>query len=228
MENLFKKHLDLRLKQIEELLSGSEFNGVLVDAGTPPYYYLDDQPMPFKTNPQFNFLCPAQGEKHMLLIEPNKKPELLFYAPNDFWHDTSVFTEDFWTNEFSINIISDDQKLWSYFKPSSSKNITFLSQQKGKALAAGFTEPSQLFLSGFNWLRGEKTDYEIHCIREANKIASLGHLKAKEAFLAGASETDINYEYLIATQQNSNNLPYQNIIHSMKKPPYYIIMAVEK
>jgi len=49
-------------------------------------------------------------------------------------------------------------------------------------------------------------------MREAQKIAVNGHRSAKEAFLSGMSEFDINLAYLSATGQRENEVPYGNIV----------------
>ena len=57
-----------------------------------------------------------------------------------------------------------------------------------------------------------KTDYELACLREANRIAARGHLAAGEAFAAGRSEFEIHLTYLRAVGQTDAQLPYANIV----------------
>ena len=60
--------------------------------------------------------------------------------------------------------------------------------------------------------RSIKTDYELACLRQAQKLAVAGHRAAKEAFSAGLSEFDINQAYLTATGHRDTDVPYGNII----------------
>lgn len=60
--------------------------------------------------------------------------------------------------------------------------------------------------------RAYKTDYELYCMREAQKSAVVGHRAAKEAFLSGMSEFDINVAYLSATGHRDTDVPYGNIV----------------
>jgi Xaa-Pro dipeptidase len=63
-----------------------------------------------------------------------------------------------------------------------------------------------------HYQRAYKTDYELVCMREANRIAVDGHRAAKSAFEQGLSEFDINLAYLGAVRQGDNQVPYHNIV----------------
>src|SRR5207247_23271 len=63
-----------------------------------------------------------------------------------------------------------------------------------------------------HWERSWKTDYEIECIREATVRGARGHKVAERAFRAGATEYEIHLEYLRASDQAEEELPYNNII----------------
>jgi Xaa-Pro dipeptidase len=60
--------------------------------------------------------------------------------------------------------------------------------------------------------RAYKTDYELHCLREANRKAVQGHLVARQAFFDRQSEFDIELSYLKTLRQTENEAPYSNII----------------
>ncbi|MBE8219586.1 Xaa-Pro dipeptidase, partial [Leptospira borgpetersenii serovar Ballum] len=59
-----------------------------------------------------------------------------------------------------------------------------------------------------HFYRAYKTDYELACMREAQKTAVNGHRAAHEAFLSGMSEFDINLAYLTATGHRDTDVPY--------------------
>jgi Xaa-Pro dipeptidase len=63
-----------------------------------------------------------------------------------------------------------------------------------------------------HYYRAYKTDYELACMREAQKSAVNGHRAAYEAFQSGMSEFDINQAYLTATGHRDTDVPYSNIV----------------
>ncbi|MGU7802496.1 M24 family metallopeptidase, partial [Escherichia coli] len=63
-----------------------------------------------------------------------------------------------------------------------------------------------------HYYRAYKTDYELACMREAQKSAVNGHRAAHEAFQSGMSEFDINQAYLTATGHRDTDVPYSNIV----------------
>jgi Xaa-Pro dipeptidase len=60
--------------------------------------------------------------------------------------------------------------------------------------------------------RAAKTPYELVCLREASRLGALGHLAARKAFDAGASEYEIELAFLAACGQREQELPYNPII----------------
>jgi Xaa-Pro dipeptidase len=57
-----------------------------------------------------------------------------------------------------------------------------------------------------------KTHYELACMRVASRRAARGHLAAREAFRAGASEFEVHLAYCRAADSRDDDLPYGNII----------------
>lgn len=211
MKDLFQQHITQRIQEVLDLLEENNIDSLFIESGFPDYYFLDDQPTYFKVNPHFNFLCPAQGEGHILRIDrSNPTPQLFFYIPDDFWHETSSLNNDFWEDSFKIEISNDYKKSWKQAQKNAGKNIV-ISPSVELAIQHGCQAPDSTFLSRMHWLRTQKTDYEIECIRLANKKAALGHLKAKELFLNGAGEWDIFQNYLLASGQRESDLPYNSI-----------------
>lgn len=67
-------------------------------------------------------------------------------------------------------------------------------------------------LDYFHFHRAYKTNYELSCLQQEQKMAIAGHHAASEDFYEGASEFDINVSYLQATGQRDIDVPYSNII----------------
>ena len=61
--------------------------------------------------------------------------------------------------------------------------------------------------------RAAKTPYELVCLRQASHLGARGHIAAARAFGAGATEFEIQLEFLKATAACAKQeLPYNNII----------------
>src|SRR5205809_4206767 len=95
-------------------------------------------------------------------------------------------------------------------RESGSGRVAFLGEP-AEELKAGDVNPQPL-MDRLHWERSWKTDYEIECIREANVRGARGHVAAERAFRAGATEYEIHLDYLRASDQTEEELPYGNII----------------
>ena len=219
LKKLFKLHLDKKTESLFHIMEKENVNGLFIESGFADYYFLDDQKSFFRSNPHFLFLCPDQGEGHLLKIKPGKKPKLFYYSPRDFWDEPSRLKDEFWQDFFDIEMISESSKMWEKAREISGKNI-IISPQPEKGLENHCQSPSKKFLSKIHWLRVSKTEYELACLKEATRKAALGHLKAKEAFFRGASEIEIFQVYLKASQQRESELPYGNIIALNEKAAF--------
>jgi len=67
-------------------------------------------------------------------------------------------------------------------------------------------------MARLNWQRRFKSEYEVICLSEANKLAAKGHNVAKDTFLQGGSEYEIHMSYLLAMQALDEELPYKAIV----------------
>ncbi|MCH7727564.1 MAG: M24 family metallopeptidase, partial [Planctomycetes bacterium] len=54
--------------------------------------------------------------------------------------------------------------------------------------------------------------YELDSLREASRLAALGHQAAASAFRQGRSELEVHQAYLAASQQTDAELPYSSIV----------------
>ena len=67
-------------------------------------------------------------------------------------------------------------------------------------------------LAHLHYARAVKTPYELACMRRASALAARGHVAAREAFRAGASEFEVHLAYCAAAESRDDDLPYGNII----------------
>lgn len=99
--------------------------------------------------------------------------------------------------------------------PAARGNIGYIGPVPERALQLGI-EASNINPKGvldyLHYYRSFKTEYELACMREAQKMAVNGHRAAEEAFRSGMSEFDINIAYLTATGHRDTDVPYSNIV----------------
>jgi len=177
--------------------------------------FLDDHAYPFKVNPQFKAWVPVtQVPNCWLLVDGVNKPKLWFYLPVDYWHNVEPLPTSFWTEEIDIIALPKADGIASQL-PTGRGNMAYIGPVPERALQleipAANINPKGV-IDYLHYYRSYKTDYELACMREAQKTAVNGHQAAHEAFLSGMSEFDINQAYLTATGHRDTDVPYSNIV----------------
>ena len=208
-ETLFGTHLQSCLAAVESALAGLGFDQLVIEAGQPKLFFLDDQYQHFRANPWFTWLVPAAPAPGSLLqIRPGHRPRLLFVTADDYWHSPAQFPADAWTSQFEIEIV-----------PSSGEALAALQHTGARSAWVG-ESPSQNvtdsnptgLLQRLEQQRCRKSAYETACLREASRIGVRGHRAAEQAFRAGAAEFDIHLAFLGGVRQAEPSLPYPPII----------------
>lgn len=206
---LFTDHLTTVSARVDEALAACDYDALVVFSGDAPWWFNDDQQHPFRCNPQFRLFVPQSVAGSWLLYQPGQAPRLLFHLPRDYWHFVAPLPRDFWTGGFDITAIAEPGDGIALL-PASGR-VAVLGQLDNNPLPNADLNP-QTLVSRLNWDRASKTPYEVECLRRANRTAVLGHRAAAAGFAEGLSEFDINLRYMLATQQDSEELPYGNII----------------
>lgn len=209
-KSLFKNHIEKCQESIEQILQTLKYDELILGAGSSQFYFEDDQAIPFRTSHHFSWACPSLGEKHLVRFRPGQKPQLYYHAPEDFWTEIKPVGNPFWKESFEIKEFTSDSEIWENLSPSA-KSI-YHGPEIEKAKELGFATNVETLVSRLNWARSFKTEYELQCTIEANKIAIKGHIAAKEAFLRGESEFSIYMSYLQATRTTIYNQPYEPIV----------------
>ena len=194
-----------------EALEHEPFDAVLVHAGELQYPFLDDNPLPFRCNPHLQAWAPLSAEHDSaLLFRPGQKPILWYYQPVDYWHVVPSDPDGWWADHFDLRCVTEAD---AWREALSTDNLAAIGD--APSLAAAFSgerlNPDR-FINRLHLVRTRKTEYEIACLREANRVAATAHRAAEHAFRAGKSEYHIHLDYLAASQQTDNGLPYGNII----------------
>nr|WP_154325464.1 Xaa-Pro dipeptidase [Pantoea sp. 201603H] len=212
---LYKNHIATLQQRAQQVLARFKLDAMLIHSGELLTVFLDDHHYPFKVNPQFKAWVPVtQVPNCWLWVDGVNKPKLWFYSPVDYWHNVEPLPEGFWTDEIEIIQLKNADDIAALL-PCQRQDIVYIGPAPQRAAQLDITaervNPKGV-LDYLHYHRSFKTDYELACMREAQKIAVAGHWAAKEAFLSGMSEFDINVAYLSATGHRDIDVPYGNII----------------
>ncbi|RLV60811.1 Xaa-Pro dipeptidase [Parashewanella curva] len=209
----FSQHIAELNQRTREICQRENLSGLVIHSGQLKYQFLDDMAYPFKVNPNFKGWLPLIDNPNCWVVTDGcTKPTLIYYRPVDFWHKVSDVPETYWTNEFDIKLLTKADQVDTLL-PSNIAHWAYLGDEVSFAEQLGFSHINPSRVENYlHFQRSFKTEYELDCLREANRLAVNGHLAAKQAFLSGGSEFDIQLEYLKAVGQGENDVPYNNII----------------
>ncbi|QJR80421.1 Xaa-Pro dipeptidase [Alteromonas pelagimontana] len=209
----FQEHIQVLQARTREALQRDGLEGLVIHSGQSKRLFLDDNHYPFKVNPQFKAWLPVVDNPNCwLVVNGEDKPKLIFYRPVDFWHKVPPEPSEFWADSFDIVLLKQPDAVEKYL-PYDKQKFAYIGEYIEVAKALGFENinPDRA-LHYLHYERACKTDYELDCMREANKLAVAGHKAAQAAFLEGKNEFDINLAYSAATRQSDNDVPYTSII----------------
>ncbi|MFK7871652.1 MAG: Xaa-Pro dipeptidase [Oligoflexales bacterium] len=206
---LFKNHLKQREQQAQDLLSVLKYDSIIFDSGVESYYAEDDQTYPYRPAPAFKSWCPEVSSGSAIHVKLNSSAHLLRVIPQDFWHASPEDGE--WVKAFEESKVFSDRKSLVDSLPKTGRHLWIGPGLEMKDVSQ-WTLNLEAAVAHLHWDRGCKTAYEIECLRDANRIAALGHVAAREKFLEGGSERQIHHAYLVATSGLESELPYNNIV----------------
>jgi Xaa-Pro dipeptidase len=145
-----------------------------------------------------------------VIYTPNTKPKLLYFQPVDYWHKAAETPTADWVRKYDLVMITSPEQAKEHMPKG---KIAFVGEWDESFAGWGdFTVNDERVLNRLHWDRAYKTEYELECMREANRRGARGHVAAAEAFKAGASDYEIHLAYLRATSHTDEELPYGNII----------------
>ena len=207
----YPAHLDYVKSKWDAALEACGFDSVVIFGGAQHMIFLDDMPYPFKVNAHLKWWAPVVDNPNCFLVyAAGEKPILLYYNPVDFWHKVAEKPDSYWTSHFDIQYIPSIDEAKKHLP--AKDHIALVGESTALSeFTFGETNPRAL-LDRIHHNRAWKTDYELDCMREANRIGARGHIAAEKAFRAGASEYEIHLDYLRATRHVEHQMPYGNII----------------
>lgn len=201
-------HVSIIQSRYEPVLKAHGYDGLLISSGAAPTRYGDDQSWHFQGYGPFLHWTGLVGFEHAwLLIRPGRKPLLSLYQPVDFWHASLELAQEPWLAAFEL-LYSESR---SAPESGDISQLAVIGDPSLLAEVPGEHNPGAL-CGALDETRVHKTNYEIACLAQANKLAMAGHHAAQDAFLAGASEFEINLAFQRATLQREADAPYHSII----------------
>ena len=212
LPKLYAHHIS-RLEQVyTEALEPLDVEGVLIHSGSAAYYHADDREISFQAYGHFLHWIAVNRPDQFLLFRPGYKPVYYQVVPTDFWYEQEIQTDPLWLSAFDIVQVDS---LEGVKRDLPSSRISYLGDNEALGDALGLDEglcnPGSL-LRYIDYYRAFKSDYEIDQLREANRLALIGHDAARECFQAGGSEYDIHLAYLGACKILEDEAPYTNIV----------------
>jgi len=207
LDALYPEHIATVKRRHDAALAATGFDAVVIFSGAIHIAFLDDEMYPFKANPHFKSWVPVTNNPHCFVVyAPGQTPRLVFFQPVDYWYKPPDTPSGAWTELFDVRIIKEPSEARQHFPKGHVAYIGEAHEDFGPDV-----NPKTL-LDLLHWERAWKTDYEIECIWRANLKAVPGHRAAERAFRAGAPEYDIHIDYLRASSQTEEELPYHNIV----------------
>lgn len=213
LSTLYPQHIAEMQTRTQEALQREGIDGLIIHSGQSKRMFLDDNHYPFVVNPQFKAWLPIIDNPNCwLVVNGIDKPKLIFYRPKDFWHKVPPEPSDYWAEQFDIVLLTQADAVEKHL-PYDRAKYAYVGEYLEVARALGFdlVNPDRV-MHYLHYRRAYKTDYELNCMREANRIAVDGHRAAEIGFRQGLSEFDINLAYSCATRQGENSVPYNSII----------------
>ncbi len=208
--SLYPVHLLTIMARADAAMQKNGFDHLLLASGVEKFEFLDDRPYPFKPNAQFKAWLPLTHHANSwIAYTPGRKPVLVYYQPDDYWHVPPTAPEGAWVEHFDVRVITDPAGAAKHLPASGCRAII----GEPDAALPGF-EPNNPkgLIDRLHYHRAYKTPYELAVMRQAQRRAVPGHLAARAAFHAGGSEAQIHAAYLAATGHTDFDLPYNNIV----------------
>jgi len=213
VDRLFPGHLRDLCARMDAALADTGFERVAIYSGRTSYRFLDDMTYPFKVNPHFKQWAPLlDAPESFIVYRAGQRPELHFYQPADYWHRPPQLPEEPWLQEFDVKVLREPDDARATLAAGGERTAFIGEWQPGFA-AWGFAaaNPTEL-LAILHFQRATKSAYEVECLRVASQLGVRGHVAARDAFRAGASEYEVHLAYCAATGLTEVELPYDNII----------------
>jgi Xaa-Pro dipeptidase len=204
----YPQHVAECQRRWEAALEAEGFDAVVLHAGSQIISFLDDYHYPFRPNPHFlQWLPLTHHHDSVLVVRPGRDPVLYYYQPDDYWYLPPSDPERWWADEFEVHSVPGAD---AWESAQINGNTAYIGDAPSLAGRENLN-PDRL-INRLHLDRTIKTEYEIACIAEANRLAAKAHRAAEQAFREGCSEYQIHQRYCQASGLLDAELPYGNIV----------------
>ena len=209
---LYSNHINSLQEGYESTLKGFEADGILIHSGSEGCYFADDKTINFNAYGHYLHWIPVDKPDQFLLFIPGKTPKYFQVTPSDYWYDQTVQCEGWVEDHIEIIRIKAVNEIRPHII---NLKLCYLGPNADLAISLDISASNinpLMIISSLDFQRAYKTQYEILQIKNANKLALLGHQAAKACFLENGNEYDIHMAYLKACNILESECPYTNIV----------------
>ncbi len=209
----YAQHIAELQRRYDQALTACGYDRLIIAAGHPHPVFQDDQHLPYKANPwllQWGPLTEHPGS--VLLVSPGQTPRLLVHAPTDYWYRVPAVPDLLNSGGLDIELHANPESI-AKAVGDTGRSTAFIGEILSKADGFGSkaVNPPEL-LQLLEEDRTVKTAWEIANIRAASSIAVRGHLAARECFMGGGSEYEIQLAFRAACGSTDAEMPYPAIV----------------
>jgi len=214
LKTLYSEHLARLRREYGGAIERGGFRALIIHSGTlQQRSAFDDQYWPLSVTPAFAHWLPLAEADCALMIAPGRRPVL--YRANDtsYWEGgTPLETDHFWDELDLVEVPAEHIAR----EIGTVSRLAFIGNDASRALAWGLSPASvnpTALIDDLHAVRAIKSEYERHCIAEANRRAARGHARVLSEFATQSrSELDLHLAYLGETSQDDAQTPYKNIV----------------
>ncbi len=213
LEATFGPHLEALCARTARALEAGGFTGLLVHSGSALTVFEDDRTYPFLAHAPFKVWVPlADVPDSYIWFKPGSRPMLVLHQPRDYWYKPADLPRGYWVRHFEV-VAAADAAAARAALPKDLSRAAYIGDATPELASWGVAavNPKEL-MRRLDYDRAAKSPYELACLRAANRLGARGHLAATRAFEAGASEFEIELEFLRACGAREQELPYNPII----------------
>ena len=213
LDQSFGPHLAALCERTARALNACGFTGLLVHSGSPLMVFEDDRTYPFAAHAPFKVWVPlSDAPDSFIWFEPGSRPRLILNQPRDYWYKPADVPRGYWVRYFEVLAVPDGAAARAAL-PKDLSRAAYIGDATPEVSAWGLAAVNpRTLMRTLDYDRAVKSPYELLCMRRANRLGARGHLAATRAFEAGASEFEIELEFLTACGLREQELPYNPII----------------
>ncbi len=214
---LYRAHLTRIEGAYGRAIDEAGYDALVIHSGAEaPHSSFDDQHWPLRPTPAFTHWLPLCEADALLVIRPGARPQLIRTVTTDFWEGAGAAPEQAIGHAwplFTVTEVGAREQLKDHVPAG---RVAFIGDDRALAGACGIAGDDlcpPALMSALDAVRRVKSEYEIHCIREANRRAGAGHAAVQCAFAdEPRSELELHLLFLAETGQDALATPYQNIV----------------